>query len=107
MRAAKIIALLISEPRAARIDGSRSEFDSDANTATALVRDDQGRMSLRPFTRDLTREMPFAEQVMTTGCFRRGKEIIDPVTREVMGYEMEMISDPEMQMSTARLQLGY
>jgi hypothetical protein len=51
--------------------------------------------------------MPFAEQVVTTGCFRRGKPIIDPTTREVMGYEMEMLSDHEMRTSGMRLQLGF
>ena len=77
MRAAQIIAFLLPESRASR----RNLFDVD--TATALIRDDQGRMSLQP-TKDLAHELPFAEQVMTTGCFRRGKEIIDPVTREVL-----------------------
>jgi hypothetical protein len=96
MRAAKLIALLLPEADASR---SRDEFDVD--TATALMCDHEGRMSLAP----LTREMPFAEQVMTTGCFRRGKAIIDPVSREVMGYEMEMISDAEMRSSHARLEL--
>ena len=98
MQAAKLIALLLPESNDSR---RRDEFDVD--TATALMRDDEGRMSLAP----LTREMPFAEQVMTTGCFRRGKAIVDPVTREVMGYEMEMISDAEMRMSGARLELSY
>jgi hypothetical protein len=51
--------------------------------------------------------MPFDEQIMTTGCFRRGKPIIDPVTREVMGYEMEMMSEAEFRMSGARLELSY
>jgi hypothetical protein len=28
---------------------------------------------------------------LTTGCFRRGKAIRDPRTREVIGYEMEEV----------------
>jgi len=28
---------------------------------------------------------------MSTGCFRRGKPIVDPLTHEHLGYEMEMI----------------
>ncbi len=96
MRAANLIALLLPEST----DSRPGEFAVE--TATVLMRDHEGRMSLQP----LTPEMPFAEQVMTTGCFRRGKPIIDPVSREVMGYEMEMLSDSEMQMSGARLQLG-
>jgi hypothetical protein len=97
MRAAKLIALLLPESHACQ----RDEFDIE--TTTALMRDHEGRMSLRPLTHD----MPFAEQVVTTGCFRRGKPIIDPTTREVMGYEMEMLSDHEMRTSGMRLQLGF
>jgi hypothetical protein len=97
MRAAKIIALLLPESH----NASRDEFDVE--TATALMRDHDGRMTLSP----LTHHMPFAEQVMTTGCFRRGKPIIDPVTRDVMGYEMEMVTESEMRTPNMRLQLGY
>lgn len=97
MRAAQIIGWLLPESH----DKRRDEFDVE--TATALMRDHEGRMSLAP----LDRGMPFEEQMMTTGAFRRGKPIIDPVTREVMGYEMEMISDAELRMSGARLELSY
>jgi hypothetical protein len=102
MRAAQIIALLLPESKQ-----DAPEQDALAlETATALMRDAEGRMSLQPLTHELTREMPFKEQVMTTGCFRRGKPIVDPTTREVIGYEMEMITGPEARLSSARLQLG-
>jgi hypothetical protein len=101
MRAAQIIGWLLPESHTRR----RDEFDVD--TATALMRDHDGRISLAPLTREQTREMPFEEQIMTTGCFRRGNPIIDPVTREVMGYEMEMISEAELRMSGARMELSY
>jgi len=58
--------------------------------ATALVRDEEGRVTLEKITPNCT----FLDQVMTTGCFRRGKPILDPVSRQVMGYEMEIIATP-------------
>jgi hypothetical protein len=101
MRAAQIVGWVLPESH----DESRDEFDVD--TATALMRDHDGQMSLSPLTSEMKRTMPFREQAITTGCFRRGKPIIDPVTREVMGYEMEMISDHELRAANARWQLGY
>ena len=89
MRAAKIIALLLPHSLIARRD------ERDVQTDAVPVR------------REIESQMSFAEQSMTTGAFRRGKAIIDPLTHEVIGYEMEMLSDPEMRMSSARLQLGY
>lgn len=102
MRAAKLIALLLP---GSMYDASNDDIDME--NATALMSDDDGRMSLHPLTRDMTRDMPFKEQVMTTGCFKRGKPIVDPSTREVIGYEMEMISGPEARLASARLQLSY
>jgi hypothetical protein len=97
MRVPKIIALLLPE--------SKQDFahGDELAHATALLRDEDGRMSLQPFTHD----MPFTEQAITTGCFRRGKPIIDPTTREVIGYEMEMISGLEAHIAGARLQLSH
>jgi hypothetical protein len=94
MRASEIIALLMPEPK--------QSTEEMTEPATALLRDADGRMSLQP----ITSEMTFAEQVMTTGCFRRGKPIIDPMTREIMGYELEMIAAPEARQLNARLLLG-
>ena len=94
MRASEIIALLLPEPK--------QNAQDIREPATALLRDAEGRMSLQPITGAMT----FDEQVMTTGCFRRGKPIIDPMTREVMGYELEMIAAPEARQMNARLLLG-
>jgi hypothetical protein len=58
--------------------------------ATVLVRRADGQMALEAVARDSN----FARESMTTGCFRRGKPIVDPVSREVMGYEMEMVPAP-------------
>src|SRR5712671_5949602 len=103
MRAAQIIALLLPETNS----GTDRQDNLGVDTATALLRDDEGRMSLQPFTHDMTHELPFREQVMTTGCFRRGKPIVDPMTREVIGYEMEMITGPEARRSNAHLQWSF
>src|SRR5689334_2457407 len=73
MRAAKLIALLLPDSMQ-----NLSNDDTDMDSATALMRDDDGRMSLRPLTQEMTRDLPFKEQVMTTGCFKRGKPIVDP-----------------------------
>lgn len=59
--------------------------------ATALIRRADGQMSLEPVARDAS----FTRDQLTTGCFRRGKPILDPVSREVMGYEMEMVPAPQ------------
>lgn len=58
--------------------------------ATALVRDAEGQISLQ----DVRPDKAFLEKATATGCFRRGKPIIDPVSREIMGYEMEIIAMP-------------
>jgi hypothetical protein len=96
MQTAELIALLLpdasndalAEQSFAEQPLSRGIEDYVARGATALVRDASGRMSLEL----LTDSAAFKEQVMSTGCFRRGKPIIDPVSRQVMGYEMEMIA---------------
>ena len=58
--------------------------------AQMLVRNAAGEMSLESVNMDT----PLAQYAMATGCFRRGKPIFDPVSREVMGYEMEMMGSP-------------
>lgn len=55
--------------------------------ATALVRGADGQISLETVAQDGA----VAWDAMQTGCFRNGKPIVDPVSREVMGYEMEML----------------
>ncbi len=64
--------------------------DSGPQPATALVRGVDGQMSLEAVEEGSN----FARDMMTTGCFRKGKPIVDPVSREIMGYEMEMIPGP-------------
>jgi hypothetical protein len=47
-------------------------------------------MSLQTVNPDTT----FGRYALTTDCFRRGKPIFDPVTRQILGYEMEMVRSP-------------
>lgn len=75
---AKVIAVVMSD----------GETHSD-RSATVLVRDANGQISLRTVNPDT----PMGREAMRTGCFRRGKAIIDPVSRQMLGYEMELVPD--------------
>ena len=55
--------------------------------AQRLVRRADGSVTLEP----VESEEEFERAARTTGCFRRGKPIRDPETREVIGYEMEQV----------------
>jgi hypothetical protein len=85
MQIAQVIALLMPETTVEVF----TDPNSFAQGVTALLRDAEGKMSIEKVS-----EATFMEQVMTTGCFRRGKAIVDPVSRQVMGYEMEMLAHP-------------
>jgi hypothetical protein len=70
--------------------------DNDASgraqhTATLLLRNPDGQMSLQTVSTEST----IGQYAMSTGCFRKGKPIFDPVTRQVLGHEMEMIPSPQ------------
>lgn len=60
----------------------------DGDSAQVLVRDEHGCMSLN--AADAAHE--FENYAIQTGVFRKGAPIIDPVTRETIGYEMERVS---------------
>lgn len=69
--------------------------DGDGNgrtqrMATLLLRNPDGQMSLQTVNPDST----LGQFAMNTGCFREGTPIIDPITRQILGYEMEMIDSP-------------
>ena len=66
-----------------------------SRAAQMLVRSPAGHMSLESVDTDT----PLGQYAMTTGCFRRGKAIFDPVSRQFLGYEMEMIGSPLAAMS--------
>lgn len=68
--------------------------------AQRLVRRPDGRVALEP----VESEEEFERSARSTGCFRRGKPIHDPLTHEVIGYEMEQVpllrAAPESQISS-------
>jgi len=55
--------------------------------AQRLIRRADGSVRLEP----VESEEEFERAARATGCFRRGKPIRDPETREVIGYEMEQV----------------
>ncbi len=55
--------------------------------AQRLVRDADGHVTLE--TVESAEE--FDQTAETTGCFRRGKAIVDPETLDVIGYEFEEV----------------
>jgi hypothetical protein len=59
----------------------------EEDAARVLVREENGHLSLQAVSADNT----FAHQAIQTGSFRRGNPIIDPVTNETIGYEMERL----------------
>lgn len=74
----EVIALLFPEsPTAATADGSP--------TVTALMRDQQGTMEVRRLRPDKA----LLRAARLAGRMNSGKPIVDPNTREVIGYEIE------------------
>jgi hypothetical protein len=73
---AEVIAVFLPE----------GETRSDSS-ATMLLRSADGQMSLESVNPD----SDVGRRAMRTGCFRRGKPIIDPISRQMIGYEMEMV----------------
>jgi hypothetical protein len=57
---------------------------------TALLRDAEGLMQLRR----VEPSPALLRRARLSGRLDSGKPIIDPVTREVIGYEIEPIADP-------------
>jgi hypothetical protein len=58
-----------------------------ADQAQVLVREENGAIALRTTAIDSA----FGQFAIQTGAFRRSTPIIDPVTRETLGYEMEKL----------------
>lgn len=62
----------------------------DTDKARVLIRENNGRISAQAATPDGT----FADCAIQTGAFRRGNPIVDPITQETVGYEMEQLPNP-------------
>lgn len=76
----EIIAVLVPEVDAATQHLPRA--------ATMIVRRPDGQFVLET----IDARVALARQAANTGCFRKGKPIVDPTSREVLGYEMEEVS---------------
>jgi hypothetical protein len=78
----EVIALVLDE------SGSKgSSAQRYAPGAKRLVRRADGRVSLEA----IESEEEFERVARTSGCFKRGKAIRDPISRQVIGYEMEEV----------------
>ena len=77
----EIVALLLPE-------GETEHLAHPEHCATLLVRRADGQFALE----QIDARVALARRAANTGCFRKGKPIVDPTTRQVMGYEMEEIS---------------
>lgn len=62
--------------------------DFVATGTMLLVRHADGRLSLEP-TRP---EAAWAERARASGCIYKSRPIHDPLSREVLGHELEMIA---------------
>ncbi len=77
----EVVALLLPE-------GEKEHLAHPGHSATLLIRRPDGQFALE----QVDARMALARRAANTGCFRKGRPIIDPMTRQVMGYEMEEIS---------------
>jgi hypothetical protein len=78
----EVIALLFPESPTAAAEG--------VPTVTALMRDPQGAMEVRRLRPDKA----LLRAARLTGRMNSGKPIVDPNTREVIGYEIEPMVPP-------------
>lgn len=77
----EVIAVVLGE------SGERWQAGQLGKGAQRLIRHADGTVRLEP----VQSEEEFERAARETGCFRRGKPIRDPQTREVIGYEMEQV----------------
>lgn len=78
----EVIALLFPEP-------ARTP-EGPVQSVLALVRDEQGFVEIKSLRPDVA----LIRRARVTGRVNCGKPILDPVTREVMGYEIAPIVLP-------------
>lgn len=79
----EVIALLLDDA-----DGVRGDA-IDLATTTCLVRGSDGHIRLqRPESQEA-----LERTAETTGVFKRGAPIVDPASGDVIGYEMEEITE--------------
>ncbi len=81
---AEIIGLLLGSKEKDVDDPDASSAD---DTARLLMRRPDGRMVLE----EIDSDVEFLKKKPTTGCFKQGKPIFDPVTNQILGYEFEEV----------------
>lgn len=64
--------------------------DDGAGRATVILRDGAGNVSMK----HMSTQDGLAQRAANIDRFRRGKPIVDPVSREVVGYELERVAMP-------------
>jgi hypothetical protein len=62
--------------------------EEGAERATVILRDSHGKVSLK----QMAAADRMVQRAADTDRFRRGKPIVDPVSREVVGYELERVA---------------
>ena len=78
----EVIALLYPE--------SHTSTEGKSPVVTALLRDSRGTMEVR----NLSPDTAIMRAARLAGRLNRGKPIVDPHTREVIGYEIEPMLVP-------------
>lgn len=78
----EVLALLFPEPN--------QPTDGSTPLVTALLRDAEGTMEVRRLRPDRS----LLRKALVAGRFNCGKPIVDPSTREVIGYEIEPLAAP-------------
>ena len=78
----EVIALLFPEPNRAR--------EGAVQSVLALVRDEQGLIEVKSMRPDVA----LIKRARLTGRVNCGTPIFDPITREVIGYEIDPIVLP-------------
>jgi len=62
--------------------------EDGADLATVILRDAEGNVASRKVSAD----HELVRRGSRNGCFRRGEAIVDPVSREILGYELEVVA---------------
>ena len=62
--------------------------ESGAQRATVILRDREGHVRMQ----HMNAHDEFARRAAQTDCFRRGKPVRDPVTGQVVRYELERVT---------------
>lgn len=87
MLESEVLGLLLNDA-----EDRRGASRHRGGSAQILLRDADGCMRLQ----DVSPDSAMGRQAMSTGCFRRRAPIYDPITREIMGYEMERVAEAHL-----------